>query len=155
MYKILSFVFITLSSTALFRKGNIKDKNTRCFLFETVEILRIMKIYCGIKTYPRLFADEDMSDYSYYADFVYENKSDFFNSLSHRKNLEESRIKKAESVFSSLGKKGLKAEREYFEAALPEIAALAESYRKKYEKNRQIDMIAGFCVGIMIFMAVL
>jgi len=150
MFKITGCLMIVFSSVMIFMKNSIRDKTTYEFLKQTSELCRYIHLDCNNgKNYPDFFQNIGKYGLSYYRSFSfpYNDKNNICITKYH---IAENVVIEVESFFRQLGKRTKEKESEYLEYSINYFALKSDEYRRKYEKNRQLNFVTGMSAGIMI-----
>lgn len=156
MFKIFGFIIIVFSTTAFFNKNTFSDYITYIFLKETVDILSFLKIECpSRKTYKRIFENMNLKDKKFYENFDFEYRNKFLDDNFLIEFVEKNEIEKVKEFFREIGTKNMYFELEYIENQIKYFLYQKNFYKEKFDKNKQINIISGFSIGIVIFLLII
>lgn len=143
---------IVFSTTMYFALKSYEDYCTGQFLKESENLLNILEIECmSGNAYPAIFASVDMRNFKYYREFDFLNRENFVQKISKERFIDSRRIQRCMSFVLQLGQRDSENEIKFLSYCKKRVGSMANSYREKFKKNRQTNILYGLCGGIMIF----
>lgn len=156
MFKFVGLSLIMLSVFISIYHISIKDRNTYIFLSQTAEILSLF-FYDGMngRTYPQILARKDLSNFKYYRTFDFIGQNEFFKNLEENKSLTVSEIVLVKEMFSRIGHRPEKQEKEYLCRCIKVLKQKSLFYNERFCKNNRTNLLGGLSAGLIIMIVLI
>lgn len=156
MFKAAGFILIIISTFTVFFHTSFADRCTYIFLDQTAQLLNDI-CFCNLsaKTYPQLFSVIDYKKYSYYKDFSFISRVNFFTSLENNSFIINKEISDVKDMFMSMGFNNPKKEREHLAQCIGLLQHKSAYYQNRYEKQCKGNRISGLSVGLVMIIVLI
>lgn len=156
MYKLLGCFMIIASSAILGSRKNIILYSTYKLLSETEKIARQVKIQIQIgRPYADIFNRIPLSDYSFYKNFDFSNRTEFSEKIITNRYINKSAAAGIAEFINELGKQNRDSETEFIENSAEIFALRAKNIKEEYEQNKRLNIVFSISIGCIISLLII
>lgn len=156
MFKLIGCTAVIFSSAVFFCRNSIIDYFTYKLWSESAKLADIFIAGNAVgMTYPSIFSTGNFDGFLFYSSKCFDRGNYRPPDNLPCRLADKKRISEIKQFFLNLGQRNKGKEQEFLSAEKIRFDFMAKNCREKYDKNRQINLIAGISCGLLVFIMII